>query len=141
MTLIPPPTDLAYDLGMSNLPDEPEENDSLRRVDTVDLKITTRSQDIEDEYSDFAEDPEELELIDQLLLEVAAKQTQGQNAPLVVTDIEDYEGPRSLRLPKVFGVEKTREWAVQEHIPEPSVAEDIRDPGGKRMQPSHAFLY
>lgn len=45
-----------------------------------------------DEYSDFAEDPEELEIIDQLLLEVDAKQRSTDViAPLLVTDIEDYE--------------------------------------------------
>ncbi|KAL2411620.1 hypothetical protein ABEF92_005153 [Exophiala dermatitidis] len=61
---------------MSNLANGPgsQDNDQLMAVDTptIDLNIAAgkwQDVDIEDEYSDFAEDPEELEIIDRLLLE------------------------------------------------------------------------
>ncbi|EXJ87990.1 hypothetical protein A1O1_04917 [Capronia coronata CBS 617.96] len=128
MTLTTPPTDLAHDRAMSNTSSQSQDNGTLMRADTIDLKITARGQDDEDEYSDFAEDPEELEIIDQLLLEVAAKQTQGQSAPLVVTDIEDYEAPRGVRLPKVFGRETTPQRDVREQIPGSRFVQGIREP-------------
>jgi hypothetical protein len=59
------------------------------------------------DYGDFG-DEEELAIVDQLLSQVASKTEE--NASLIVTDIEDYEPPRGLRLPKVLGVEQTRRW-------------------------------
>ncbi|EXJ86679.1 hypothetical protein A1O3_03632 [Capronia epimyces CBS 606.96] len=116
---------------MSNLLDRPRENDTPMPVDTIDQEVPAEWQDNDDEYSDFGEDPEELEIVDRLLLEVAAQQTRGQNAPLVVTDIEDYEAPRGVRLPKVFGHETTRQWDIQEQIPDARIAQDIRDPSSE----------
>ncbi|KAH0832490.1 hypothetical protein AYO21_05172 [Fonsecaea monophora] len=67
-----------------------------------------------DEYSDFGEDPEALEIIDRLFLEAAGKSRPDQEIePLVVTDIEDYEAPRGIRLPKVSGLEARRQWELE----------------------------
>jgi hypothetical protein len=62
----------------------------------------------DDDFSDFGNDPEELEIIEQLFSQVTSKQQD--NASLIVTDIEDYEPPRGVRLPKVLGLEQTRQW-------------------------------
>ncbi|KAG9774750.1 hypothetical protein KCU88_g5323, partial [Aureobasidium melanogenum] len=106
---------------MSNLANGPrsQDNDQLMAVDAIDINITAgKWQDIEDEYSDFAEDPEELEIIDRLLLEVATQQATRTEVvappPLVVTDIEDYEAPRAVRLPKVYGHQTVRHWGAHD---------------------------
>jgi hypothetical protein len=57
------------------------------------------------DYGDFASDQEELDIIDALL-----SQVESQAAPPLVTDIEDYEGPRGIRLPKILGVESSPQW-------------------------------
>lgn len=54
--------------------------------------------DRESDYGDFGDD-EDLAIIDQLFADAAF------DASLVVTDIEDYEPPRGIRLPKIFGYE------------------------------------
>lgn len=113
----------------SNILNDSQDNENRMQIDSLQPEIQARVNDNEDEYSDFAEDPEELEIIDQLLLEVASKQRQDQNAPLVVIDIEDYEAPRGVHLPKVLGLETTRQWDVQ-----PSQQGDdqsIRDQSGE----------
>ncbi len=56
------------------------------------------------DYGDFASDEEE---IINYLLEKAVPPSAGAGAPLLVTDIEDYEEPRGVRLPKVLGVERS----------------------------------
>jgi hypothetical protein len=62
--------------------------------------------DTESDYGDFANDAEELEIIDSLLSQ--AENWQGPNATsLLVTDIEDYEPPHGVRLPKILGIEQT----------------------------------
>jgi hypothetical protein len=90
----------------------------------LDISMTLSSQatdllpgDDTDAYSEFDEDPEALAIIDTLLNEASTK-SQAQEAieesasiaALEVTDIEDYEEPRGVRLPKVFGVETRRQW-------------------------------
>jgi hypothetical protein len=56
------------------------------------------------DYGDFASDEEEF--INHLL-ENLAPPSPPADSPLVVTDIEDYEEPRGVRLPKVLGVERS----------------------------------
>jgi hypothetical protein len=77
-----------------------------------------------DEYSDFADDPEALEIIDQLL-EAATRQNQESNAPLQLTDIEDYEGPRGVHLPKVPGLETTPQGDFDSQHPAGTQAQQI----------------
>lgn len=61
------------------------------------------TNDIGSDYGDFASDEEEL--INGLLANVGTRgETEG--AALLVTDIEDYEGPKGIRLPKVLGFER-----------------------------------
>ncbi|KAJ4548999.1 hypothetical protein HRR83_003840 [Exophiala dermatitidis] len=107
---------------MSNLANGPgsQDNDQLMAVDTptIDLNIAAgkwQDVDIEDEYSDFAEDPEELEIIDRLLLEVATSRAQAvAPAPLVVTDIEDYEAPRALKRDRAKNETTTMNYHLRE---------------------------
>jgi hypothetical protein len=56
------------------------------------------------DYGDFASDEEE---VINHLLENFAPPSPSADPPLVVTDIEDYEEPRGVRLPKVLGVERS----------------------------------
>ena len=56
------------------------------------------------DYGDFASDEEE---IINHLLERAIPPSASVSAPLLVTDIEDYEEPRGVRFPKVLGVERS----------------------------------
>ena len=58
----------------------------------------------ESDYGDFASDEEEI--INHLLGNIASSNPL-TDAPLLVTDIEDYEEPRGVRLPKVLGVERS----------------------------------
>jgi hypothetical protein len=60
--------------------------------------------EIESDYGDFTEDEE---AILNHLLENIASPSSLIDAPLLITDIEDYEEPRELRLPKVLGVERS----------------------------------
>ena len=70
------------------------------------LEDATIQLDIESDYGDFANDAEELEIIDSLLSEVENGQRPDATS-LLVTDIEDYEPPKGVRLPKIFGVEQS----------------------------------
>ncbi|ETI25696.1 hypothetical protein G647_02470 [Cladophialophora carrionii CBS 160.54] len=89
-----------------------------------------------DEYSDFADDPETLEIIDQLLLEAANQRKEDAlaNAPLVVTDIEDYEDPRGVYLPKVPGVGTRRQWRLQSQSAGNQQQQNIRDESAERRR-------
>ena len=62
------------------------------------------------DYGDFASDEEEI--INSLLGDIAPP-SQFTDAPLLVTDIEDYEGPMGVRLPKVLGVERSTPLWIQ----------------------------
>lgn len=53
------------------------------------------------DYGDFGSDAEEIELLDELLAQVAANDEERQ-ASFVVTDIEDYEPPQGILLPKTI---------------------------------------
>ena len=79
------------------------------------------ADDVSD-YGDFGNDEEELQIVEQLLTQVASKPEA--QASLLVTDIEDYEPPRGVRLPKVLGFEQTRLW---ETAPSEARTQIIRD--------------
>jgi hypothetical protein len=64
------------------------------------LSITEADSD----YGDFASDEEEI--INRLLGNLVPP-SPPSDPPLVVTDIEDYEEPKGVRLPKVLGVERS----------------------------------
>jgi hypothetical protein len=68
--------------------------------------ILANATDNGSDYGDFGDDAEELEIVDKLLSQVASKPEEHES--LIVTDIEDYEPPRGIRLPKVLGLEQTR---------------------------------
>jgi len=59
-------------------------------------------EEVDSDYGDFS--PGEEEIISSLLAEVVQSEIFGDE-PLVVTDIEDYEEPKGVRLPKVLGIE------------------------------------
>ena len=108
-----------------------QDNDVSMQQNQFDSQATVdlQSDGDEDAYSDFADDPETLEILDQLLQ--AATQKQEVDAPLEITDIEDYEGPRGVRLPKVFGVETTRRWQHQTQPVQTQAPQNIREQSGK----------
>ncbi len=128
---------------MSNTLGHPQDNETTpMQIDSIQSEIKSTLDDNDDEFSDFADDPEELEIIDRLLLEVASKQqqrpAQEEDAPLVVvTDIEDYEAPRGVRLPKVLGLETARhQWEIQRQQPQQRGSGDggdqsLRDQSGE----------
>ena len=55
------------------------------------------------DYGDFASDEEEI--LTRLLSQIEPTSATG-DPPLLVIDIEDYEAPQGVRLPKVLGLEK-----------------------------------
>lgn len=73
--------------------------------------------DTESDYGDFANDAEELEIINTLLSEVEAGQRLDATS-LLVTDIEDYEPPKGVRLPKILGVEQTARAPPNQTLPD-----------------------
>lgn len=58
-------------------------------------------EDNASDYGDFGSDVEEITIIEDLLTQATSQQVEAQNA-LLVTDIEDYESPRGILLPKDF---------------------------------------
>ena len=132
MTLTTPPSILDLSLTMPEHRYQPHDDEDTRmQTEAIESHVADDLQQDGDEYSDFAEDPEELEIIDRLLLEVAAGQSSDLRAPLQVTDIEDYEAPPGVRLPKVFGYEATRQWHVETQPTEILVEQNIRDQSGE----------
>jgi hypothetical protein len=84
------------------------------------------------DYGDFASDEEEI--INHLLGNIVPP-CPLTDAPLVVTDIEDYEEPRGVRLPKVLGVERSSpSWLPQIHFRDQD--QTVRD-----GDPSHSISY
>jgi hypothetical protein len=68
------------------------------------------------DYGDFASDEEEI--INNILGNIEPP-SPFLDAPLLVTDIEDYEEPRGVRLPKILGVERsTPFWLPQVQVQE-----------------------
>jgi hypothetical protein len=71
-------------------------------------------RDDDSDYGDFASDEEDI-IID--LLSSIPVPNEPSEAPLIVTDIEDYEEPRGVRLPKVLGTERwPGKWQPQVHF-------------------------
>ena len=64
------------------------------------------------DYGDF-DDEKGLDLLEQVLT-----QLEPTEVPLLVTDIEDYEPPTGLRLPKIFGAQ---------HLPAPWESQTVED--------------
>lgn len=52
------------------------------------------------DYGDFGSDADEVEILDLLLAQVDTKSVEDQRPPLRITDIEDYEPPKYILLPK-----------------------------------------
>ncbi len=77
------------------------------------------------DYGDFGNDAEELEIVERLLTQVASKSDEKE--PLLVIDIEDYEPPRGVRLPKVLGLEQTRHWETTASQGNTQVLLDLQD--------------
>ena len=77
------------------------------------------------DYGDFGNDEEELEIVEQLLTQVASK--PDENESLLVIDIEDYEPPRGVRLPKVLGLEQTRLWDTAPSQSDTQILLDLHD--------------
>ena len=92
------------------------------------------------EYGDFASDEEDI--LSQLVETVAPSFTE-LIAPLLVTEIEDYEGPKGLRLPKVLGAERSDSaWLSQ--LRAETEEQMLRDSGSTKsesafMMTSHSF--
>lgn len=52
------------------------------------------------DYGDFGSDAEEIEILDNLLAQIDSKRGGDQAHLLLIDDIEDYEQPRGILLPK-----------------------------------------
>lgn len=52
------------------------------------------------DYGDFGNDAEEIEILNLLLAQVDQKSSEEQAPALVINDIEDYEQPKGIFLPK-----------------------------------------
>lgn len=52
------------------------------------------------DYGDFGSDTEEIEILNLLLADVERKAHDEQAPPLLINDIEDYEQPKGIILPK-----------------------------------------
>ena len=73
----------------------------MTQLDTANMAeaATSAILDSASDYGDFGSDAEELEILHDLLAQVTSGNEEGQE-PCVVTDIEDYEPPRGILLPK-----------------------------------------
>lgn len=89
-------------------------------ADNSTLPVDALIEDTSD-YGDFGSDAEEIEIIDLLLAQVVSKDDHEKAPPLLVSDIEDYEQPRGLFLPK----DNTRQNPLQPEI-EPDI-QALRD--------------
>jgi hypothetical protein len=86
--------------GRVTVSDESMTDDVEHQRPVLPVAITETGSD----YGDFASDEEEI--INHLLGNLAPPSPPA-DPPLIVTDIEDYEEPRGVRLPKVLGVERS----------------------------------
>jgi hypothetical protein len=86
--------------GRATVRDESMTDDVELQRPVLPVAITEAGSD----YGDFASDEEEI--INHLLGNLAPPSPPAE-PPLIVTDIEDYEEPRGVRLPKVLGVERS----------------------------------
>jgi hypothetical protein len=96
---------------MSGGPTDPHNAPNIAVSDTFIESTNRLTADDRSDYGDFGNDQEELEIVEQLLEQAAWNASKlDENESLVVIDIEDYEPPRGVRLPKVLGLESTRLW-------------------------------
>jgi len=75
------------------------------------------------DYGDFGSDAEEIEILDTLLAQAASGTEEGQES-FVVTDIEDYEAPRGILLPKTIIETRLHSSQLESHT-ETEVLRDI----------------
>ena len=75
------------------------------------------------DYGDFGDNAEELTIIESLLQQVDTQRADPDI--LSVTDIEDYEPLRGLRLPKVLGREETRVRELEQSQQQLQVIRDL----------------
>ena len=110
----------------TNLPD-PNDAPAISITDTFIESTNRLTADDGSDYGDFGTE-EELEIVDQLFTQVASKSEQ--NLSLIVTDIEDYEPPRGVRLPKLLGLEATRLWEITPSQSNTQILRDLECEGG-----------
>lgn len=68
-------------------------------TDNLNVPIDTLPDNASD-YGDFSGDAEEIEILNLLLAQADQKSIEEQEPPLLVNDIEDYEQPKGIFLPK-----------------------------------------
>lgn len=102
--------------------------DVERQLPLSPIAITETGSD----YGDFASDEEEI--INHILGNVEPTSLL-LDPPLLVTDIEDYEEPRGVRLPKILGVERS----IPIWVPQVQVRE--RDQTVRDGDSSHSISY
>lgn len=96
---------------MSTQPNDSKDPATISVSDTFIESTNRLTADDGSDYGDFGNDEEELQIVEQLLQQATSNASKEEKeAPLVVIDIEDYEAPRGIRLPKVLGLESTRLW-------------------------------
>lgn len=101
-------------------------NSSTIPISDTFIESTTRlTADDGSDYGDFGNDDEELEIIEQLLTQVGSKPDEQES--LLVIDIEDYEPPRGVRLPKVLGIGYTRPWETGSSQSNTQILLDLQD--------------
>lgn len=66
----------------------------------AEIASTFSPDDNASDYGDFGSDVEEATIIEDLLTQATSQQAEAQDVPLLVTDIEDYESPHGILLPK-----------------------------------------
>lgn len=120
-----PSTFISQDHNMSAHPVESHDLPTISVSDTFIESTNRLTADDGSDYGDFGNDEEELEIVEQLLQQATSNASKvDENGPLIVIDIEDYEAPRGIRLPKVLGLESTRLW---ETTPSQSNTQILRD--------------
>ena len=73
--------------------------DNSNMAETANSLADTTPEEASD-YGDFGSDAEEIQILDELLAQVASDHEEALDTSFVVTDIEDYEPPRGILLPK-----------------------------------------
>ena len=129
---IPPPT--SKDSGVAH-----RESSDM----SLGLDATRTIHDDASDYSDFTLD--EQEIIDELLANIAPATVSGEGL-LELTDIEDYEEPRGVHLPKTLGKELWVPPWMQQQQPRAQVtiedtpSRDISTTNGKKSPFPRMFM-
>lgn len=103
----------------------PDDRSTISITDTFIESTNKLTADDGSDYGDFGNDEEELEIVEQLLTQVASKPDEHES--LLVIDIEDYEPPRGVRLPKVLGIGYTRPWETGSSQSNTQILLDLQD--------------